>query len=58
MAKKCKICKKRSHLNMKCECGKTYCLQHLSKKVHECHTIQPVPEKKLVSAAHPKLEKL
>lgn len=58
MVKKCKICKKKSHVNMKCECGKTYCIAHIGQRSHECEKMPEESEQKLENAQFKKVDKI
>lgn len=58
MVKKCKICKKKSHINMKCKCGKIYCILHIGQRSHQCELMPEEPEEKLENAKFKKVDKI
>ena len=54
---KCQHCKKKTHLEFKCQCEKVFCIHCRLPEVHTCPTYKPTPVE-LVKVVASKVEKL
>lgn len=51
--KRCKVCKKKDITNMKCRCGKTFCIAHLG--AHDCTFDYKKEQKEKLVKDNPKI---
>ena len=54
---KCACCKKKSHIEFKCQCEKTFCVQCRLPEIHKCPVYKSAPVV-LIKVEASKVEKL